>query len=355
MRKLKSIVLHMGSDKTGSTDIQSVLSSNEKCFEKLGVIYSAGLNHKVTRNDRLLSIAFCESKDRAGQLFYASKNVWAIDSKKYISILKKNIGESEANVLVLSHEGMMHLNELELTRMSQFLFEIAESVSVVLYAREPASYAISAMTQRVKTGRRAWSMKQPPVIQFRDSLQRIISVFGRENVNVRLFDSNVFPSGDVVLDFLSIPPLKALHVLDKKALVREFKGNPGFSDTGLRVGDRIVEILGDQAPVGKRFRRIFSDDLYRLKGQKVTLSKQQSWWIQKISASEIEFLNHEFGVVFSNSTNIFCENLIQKKSSQEVETMARDLIALRLPAQQLSWLRGVWRRILCLNFSFLKK
>jgi hypothetical protein len=348
MKKLKNIMLHMGPDKTGSTAIQKTLSSNAAYFEKIGILFAADLGHK----DRLLPIAFCETQARIKQLFNTNKE-WG-GAKAYLSVLQKRVETTAADTLILSHEGLVHLNETELKELSSFLQSMAEQVHVVLYARSPVSYAISAMSQRVKTGRRAYLKGLPPVFQYRDVCERIISVFGRENVDMRLFDSKVFPSGDVVMDFLSVSMLKPQHI-DTKSLVRTFDVNSGFSGAGVQVGDRIVEILGAQVPSEKRFTELFFKDLHQLKGQKLTLSPKRLRAIRRLSKSHTEFLEQEFNIIFTWDTFNQSNDFVGSQKSSEVERIARDLIARRLPDYQLSWFQGVCRRLLCLREDVLSR
>ncbi len=341
MKKLRNIVLHMGPDKTGSTAIQEVLSSNAVSFEQLGVLCSPSPYH----NDKILAIAFSQTEERAVKIFHADKNHLEA-SEEYLQMVREKALSTAADTLILSYEGLVHLNQIELIRLYSFLQSLADKIHVVLYARSPESYATSAMCQRVKTGRRA-HLKYPPVLQYMNFMEPIISVFGRECIDVRLFDQKIFPAGDVVLDFLSMPVLIMLQKLDRTALVRTFKGNPSFSQMGLLVGDRVVEILGGHAPYRGQFKALFADDLYLLKGQKIVLAPSQVRAIEKQSARHTKFLEQEFNIVFSDSISKASNKLPDGHTSWQIELMARDLIARKLPNYHLSMLRLGWRHFLC--------
>ncbi len=331
----------MGPDKTGSTAIQIALRRNAAYFQRLGVLCSPDPRN----NDRMLSVAFCKTEKRAKKLFNVDKKCW-LASKEYLKVVKERFYGTAAGTLILSHEGLVHLNKAELMRLYSFLQSLAENVHVVFYARSPESYATSAMCQCVKTGRRI-HLIYPPVQWHMNFSKRIISVFGREHLDVRLFDRKVFPSGDVVLDFLSIPLLKQLQSLDGQALVREFQGNPAFSQVGLRVGKRIIKILGDQAPRGRQFQVLFAEDLYLLKGQKIVLFPFQVELVKKASARHTKFLKREFDIDFSGSISNISSELPDNTTSWQIESIARDLIVRRLPGYRLSRFRQGWRRLLC--------
>ncbi len=344
MKKLKHIILHVGPDKTGTTAIQKTLYANAEQLERLGVLYVTG--HVFGKNDRMLSIAFCETEARAKNLFNADKEPWENGSKQYLEQLQRRVATTMADILVLSYEGLVHLNKAEFKSLYTFLHLLTEDVCVVMYVREPASYAISALSQRVKTGRRAW-LVHPPVLKYRNYLRRIISVFGRENINVRLFDPKKFPSANVVLDFLSMPVFKSLQQLSNETLEYSFEGNPSFSETGILVGDRIVEILGSKTPAPKCFRKLFMDDLYKLKGRKLMLSSSKFLLIKQLSACHTKFLRQEFDILFPEFTFSQIDALPTRPTSKELESLARDLIAHRLPNYRISWFRRIWRMFSC--------
>ena len=319
MTKLKSIILHIGPDKTGSTAIQYTLAENVDLLESCGVLYSGGTG----RNDKALALAFSKNIRRA-----LSRNSGRKPKRDhgYVEKLQQRVKSSSADHLILSHEGLIHLTAEELWALREFLTGMSERVIVVLYARDPFSYALSAMSQRVKTGRRAWNYN-PPVIAYQNHIEQWADVFGREALDVRLFSREVFPGGDVVLDFISMSPLKeALSDLDVSKLKQPFKGNPGFSDLAIRVGDRIVAILGDaEAPKGKIFKDLFFDDLSQLGSGKAELMPKQQKRILSLSRRHTEYLAREFNIVFPElkkpvkQTTLFSE--------RDVEALACKFIA----------------------------
>lgn len=346
MKKFKNIVLHMGPDKTGSTAIQTFFKHNDQSIEKNGILYFYGQNSTGKGGKggiKNLPVAFCETLERAKKFFNADEQRWATNSKEYLKLLERKAETTTADTLLLSQEGLNKLKETELESLCLFLQTLGENIHVVLYARAPDSYAISAMSQRVKSGRRAFPITRPPVRRYRNYLEKAIRVFGRENVEVRLFDREKFPSGDVVSDFLSIPTLQQLN--DKK-LLRNFEGNPGFSDLGLQVGDRVIAILGKHAPKTKQFKLLFSQDLYQLKGNKVQLSKLQLKIIQLLSARHTKYLHKEFNIVFPETTLRYHKSDLTT-SHLDREKLAQELIAYRLPSHQSFKKTSRLRRLSC--------
>ena len=332
----------MGPDKTGTTAIQKTLAANPGFLAQGNVVYSSGIGH----NDKNLSLYFCDSDERSKELFGVKKSGCKESLDAYISALKERSDAGCFETLILSHEGLVHLNLVELSNLKNFLTELSNELSVVLYARSPESYAISAMCQLVKTGRRA-QLLMPPILRYQEFLGRILTIFGRDKVAVRAFDPKLFPSGDVVLDFLSIPDLESLSSLSLEFFDFSFKGNPSFTGLGLRVGDRIVDILAGVHLKSSEFKTLFADELYQFKGEKIKLTPLQLKVVQARSESHSEFLAREFGVYFSNPSLLYKTDTSDYFCSKDVEDFAREIIEKRLPEHKLSKITILWRNIKC--------
>jgi len=338
MPKLKSIILHIGPDKTGSTAIQCTLADNVDLLESCGVLYSGGGGH----NDEGLALVFSKviKSTLSRNSGYKPKR-----DHGYLEKLQQRVKSTSADHLILSYEGLIHLTVEELWTLRKFLTGLSEKVIVVLYVRDPFSYALSAVSQRVKTGCRS-RMYFPSIIRYQNHLERWSSVFGREALEVRLFSRDVFPDGDVVLDFISMPALKGvLGGLDASSFKYKFDRNPGFSGLGIRVGDRIVAILGAETPKGNNFRSLFLDDLSLLNSGKAELTLIQKIQIRCFSFRHTKYLAREFDIVFPEfkepvkPSTLFLE--------KDVETLACKIIVSKLPEFRLGYARSGWRRLKC--------
>ena len=76
----------------------------------------------------------------------------------------------------------------------------AVEYEIILYIREPASYYLSFVQQQIKA-----SSKFTPPTKFRYPFLKFITswskVFLREQLNIRIFNPEMFPEGSVLLDF----------------------------------------------------------------------------------------------------------------------------------------------------------
>lgn len=329
MKQLNKIILHIGPDKTGTTAIQRALKTSRALLHEYGVLYS----NNLTNNDKWLTVNFCKLTDPT-TIFSVKKDEIAEKCCNYINVLKKEIETSSAGVLILSHEGVPHLETDELEALRDFLLHYTSNIEIVVYARAPLSYAGSAISQRIITGRKAWA-NHLPVLCYKDYLQKMIYVFGKTSILLKHFEKSKFPAGDIVLDFLSILELKEsakLQIVENA----NFKGNPALSSQAIQVGERLIEVVGKTVPEGGAFRFSFANELRAIKGKKIKLTKKQKELIQEHASEHSIYLEKEFGLYFSELTNESVNDDVELLSPSEIEQKVRDIIFAVMPDQK--WL-----------------
>lgn len=195
------IYLHIGLHKTGSTSIQATLFSNRAKLLEHGVNYFAiGQNHSET-----LHPLFSGSP-----LTYHLNQRHGINTKRKAE--RKNSAtrrtlrrELEANTsprFVISGEDLCTLSADAVTRMREELSPYAGSFRVIVYVRDPIKYINSAFQERLRNGENFAQIAAAPLSPGYMRISRYNRVFGRQNVDIRLFEPEQFPHRDVVADFL---------------------------------------------------------------------------------------------------------------------------------------------------------
>lgn len=101
--------------------------------------------------------------------------------------------------MVLSYKGFAHLDEETLKKMQQYLAKISSSTKIILYCRDPISYATGAISQRPLSMTPLWN--SVPVQPFREVCKKFITIFGHENIIVRKFAKEDLVQADVRKDF----------------------------------------------------------------------------------------------------------------------------------------------------------
>lgn len=325
MKKFKKAILHVGPDKTGSTSIQRACDTGRDLLIKHGVFYPAGLWHAE------LGSCFCDAPEKYIfniQSGFNDREKIQESNRIYLSQFRKELEQNISEILVLSYEGFVYLNEESLIHFRDFIAEYATTYEVVFYARSPLSYATSGMSQRVKSGLLSWPNGVPPVMPSQVVLKMLCKVFGKENLNVRKFAREALPNGDVVPDFLSLLnlPDAVLNVVSSFAVGE----NQALSREGLLIGERIIKLLGNTVPAEGEFYHRFDKILSGIKGEKIRLNAVQLSEIKHASKEHSNYLSKNFGISFA------AENYEVDESSaciplQTVDSLAKLLLELALP------------------------
>ncbi len=299
--KFKKVILHVGPDKTGSTSIQSALGGSRELLLENNVFYPL-TSLDVESRHHIFGSCFTSGEE----LFvynpqFNKKNLEELldRDRQYLLYLSRELDETQADIVVLSCEGFVHLSDIALDKMKRFLDQYCDTVEVVLYARAPLSYATSAMSQRVKTGKRMWQNQHIPILIYEIFLKRLSLVFGKHQLNVRLYSKESLPQGNVVLDFLSL--LNLSSQVERRIIRKETSRNPSLSQEGLLIGDRMVELLNGYIATGREFRKernLGEKYLPAIQGRKIHLTDRQQEIILAHAKPHLTYLNKEFGIHF---------------------------------------------------------
>lgn len=192
----KTLILHCGDYKCGSSSIQGAFSENYDVLRKHGVnytsVYRDGRAAHAGLVEQLISIKKKESMQVSG-----------------VNALMEDMKASACDVTMISSEALQdYLDELPI-----FLNGLAEGVRVkVLYfARPHASVIVSRYLQRAKFGRPVGSIedfiqsvKRHRNFMYHEKYTRLSALLGAGNVFVRPFSRDHLLGGDVLIDALSV-------------------------------------------------------------------------------------------------------------------------------------------------------
>ncbi len=209
---MKTITIHIGNPKTGTSSIQKTLMANKKILEKQGILYpllNQGLGRRrgwSLHNHRKLIFLAETDREKWGRAIQAkiskeeAERVVAHE-KKNLHALIKEIDRSSANKVVISAEGFGFLNEDAVLRLKGFFSPIDARIKIVCYYRHPAMSYLSKITQKTKASGRL-DLLENLVRPISKKYSTYNSVFP-DDVSIRLFDRSHLKQGDVVVDFLS--------------------------------------------------------------------------------------------------------------------------------------------------------
>ena len=215
----RTLILHIGMHKTGTSSLQNFLHSNRVYFlENHNIEYCAdSINHSklaafFTNNFRHYARRGCHDEEHVRR--------W---KEYYLTTFKKTLNNINGDTVIISGEGFSHSTTSAVRSFYEFVEPYFDTFKIILYAREPISFAKSCAQQFIKNGKTfaqivEGSLTQPiyerpmsapakngpePILpNYKSRLAPFVDVFGKENIIVRNFSGGLIGS-DVITDFLT--------------------------------------------------------------------------------------------------------------------------------------------------------
>lgn len=198
----KRLILHAGMHKTGTTAIQSFLSS-------AAIEGATSFKWRSPNLSNLFVLLFYDRPE--AHWFFKQRQVGPEELKKrrarQTANIVRQIEASHDEVFVFSAEIISVAAQRDLENCRDFFARWFDEISVFLYVRSPFAFATSMFQQSLKTGGLAGLSDVLP--KYRSKLEKLDTVFGAGNVHMRVFDGVAGTSGGVVDDFLSWTDLTA--------------------------------------------------------------------------------------------------------------------------------------------------
>lgn len=204
-RMPRRAILHIGTEKTGSTTLQRFLSGNRDRLAERGFVYPSFCG---ASNHTGLS-AFALDSDRTDPL----REAFGVRDAGDVEPLRARLRAAAAAELAGAPETAIFCNEhchsrltrgAEVRRLRDFLAEFFDDVRVSVCLRRQDRVALSLYSTRLKSGHTDPEVlprtnAADPYFNYDASLALWEEAFGREKVRPRLFDRG----GGVVADFLA--------------------------------------------------------------------------------------------------------------------------------------------------------
>lgn len=209
---MKTLYIHIGTPKTGTTSLQHFCTENAKLFEEQGYCYPI-FPHKfkyinIMRNGFFLSYRGYDENKNRNQMeeakFFRQGMDFILDNfQKFDNIILSD----EAIWNVVFKRGKTDLWE----RLKKEADEHDYVIKVVVYLRRQDSLATSWWNQKIKIGKRVYSkdswenfVKDPTKfeLEYYDSLKFIEKFVEKENIIVRRFGRQYFKNGSIFEDFI---------------------------------------------------------------------------------------------------------------------------------------------------------
>lgn len=214
------LIIHIGTEKTGSTSIQRYLQENRKKLNKQSIGF---LTTPGKFNSRKLPV-YCMDEDR-NDLFTRSygleteskRRTWK--EKFHQAVLKELSAKVEKfNKIIISSEHFhSRLNSAEeITRLKDLVSPYFDDIEVIVYLRRQDRLAVSLHSTRC---REMWSSAEilpnnfnaeALYYNYNNLLEEWENVFGKPNISVRLFDDLKKQGRSLIDDFTEAAAISRL-------------------------------------------------------------------------------------------------------------------------------------------------
>lgn len=205
-------VVHIGTEKTGSTSIQSLLRGNRRALGRHGFATSRQLG---ARSQIALAVVALpdDTRWRAHRVLglETAEDVQRFRDDRRAALERELAGR--AGTLLLSCEQLSKLppDPANVRRLTDWLDGLVSEVRVLVYLRRQDSLLVSLYSQALKSGRTAPlsvpdEMAAGPGSKFdyAATLSRWADVVGEQNVSARVFERSALVGGDVIDDYLDV-------------------------------------------------------------------------------------------------------------------------------------------------------
>ena len=224
--------LHIGTEKTGTTTLQSFLSSNRQILLNKGYLIPRSIG--VGNNRALVSCAMGDNNfddyHSANQIFNLEQKL--MHDKNIIELLKSEIAENpNVHTVIISsehfHSRLVHIDEIN--KLYQILSGIFTSIEVYVYLRPQIEVATSLYSTVLRAGSK---------LKLNDFLKSNLRVdnryyrydillnewaeaFGKENLYPKVFSRGAFVNQDLIDDLIFQLGLDEISNLKKVINVNE--------------------------------------------------------------------------------------------------------------------------------------
>jgi hypothetical protein len=248
MKKIKRLILHIGTVKTGTSSIQESLGRAREDLLKYKIHYPGiqPYNHIFSFPPIFV--------DDTGKIDWFRRRLQPFEDEStkiqgYARDWRREFTACSRDhdfIISAEHLSSGFFDEAAVKRVREFVEPYFEEVTVIAYVRHYDSWITSEVQQMIKNGHAPGSISEmvqklqncPPVMSYQKSLQKWVNVFGRQSIVVRPFNPRSFYHQNLLADFfhacslpaddISIPEIRANESLSGHAIVFLHKYNQTY-------------------------------------------------------------------------------------------------------------------------------
>lgn len=215
-------VLHIGTEKTGTTSVQRFLKINRKALRARGIVFPQAFGKE---NQMALPAA---AQSGFGPM---RRNMFKLTSWEQVDAFRERLRceltaelqEADYQLAVMSaeHCSSRLLADEELLWLLNFLREFFSEVRIVVYIRRQDEFLLSTYSAHIKAGGvNRLHIPEEELLENRydywNLLSRWARVFGRENVCCRRFEPHSLVNSDIVADYMEAAGISGEYSYPKR-------------------------------------------------------------------------------------------------------------------------------------------
>lgn len=201
----RTILLHAGLPKTGTTAIQSALARASGQLRALGILCPGfEANHSLAL--RALAEGDQKPEGKSGKRIQHSGDVGEGVKARWRAAIIDSLGATGWDRLVLSGEGVSILPRARLESLRDKLAARGDRIEVILVLRHPFALRVSQIQQSLKAGGVIAEelRKQAEIGHFRQVVERMAAVFGTGQLRIVIYDEAVAAEGGLLGAFSTL-------------------------------------------------------------------------------------------------------------------------------------------------------
>ena len=198
-----TIYLHIGVHKTGTTSIQQTMKRQREMLLGHDINYLGMRENHGAVFLSLLSDAPERYRRNVDKRNDTPEKAAAYNERNEQELLEL-LSANRSSKLLISGEGLSLLPPASVAKMKEILDPYADAYRIIVYVRDPYEFTSSSLQQHFKAGYALDDPNLPLTLpRYRQKIDKYIRLFGRENVDIRIFDPKRFVGGNLLTDFLT--------------------------------------------------------------------------------------------------------------------------------------------------------
>ncbi len=295
---MKKLILHIGTNKTGTTSIQLFLQKNRTVLKECGVYYPTegisplGAHHYIASSVR-----------EAPYPPYPSKH----SIEEHVSDIMES--SKDCDTVVVSSELFFDESGIDSKKL-KLLTEPFEAVETIVYLRRQDLYAESFHNSRIRTGAKSVKLEnfaQSINVNYTDRLA-FWDNFSSE-IKIGIFEPKKLVEGDLLLDFMSKANLEHVSGLDFELA----RTNESVNVLAAETLSLINDITDISQPKRNTIGDFFNDRYPELKNHRLTVVQRTSI-LEKYETSNIELGKRYLGIAQSPFSDLLPKDVVEHDS-----------------------------------------